>query len=416
MSESVVARQAARLRMAYAASPLNRFFTWWGGELAALLPARVRKLLAERRDEVLLALAPDAVRIERRGRHPMAPASLPRDGDIDALRAAVAQRIDGHEDPPQVLLCLPPERVLTRQLTLPQAAESNLRQVLAFEMDRQTPFRADQVHYDCRVLSRDEATRTMVVELALVPRTAIDPDLAALAEAGVALDGVDVRVADAPRNGFNLLPPERRAVRRNLWLTIDFALVAVVAVLLLVVMAQSVGNRAVALEALRAQTDSEREQARGVAALRTELKTAIEGANFLAERKRARPPISDILLDITGRLDNDTWLQRFSLNGDQLQLQGQARDAAGLITVLQQSPYLEAPALQGAITPDARTGKEQFLIQAKARAVVAAPAAAPTAAPAAAPAASDSSAPQLPTLAPEPAATKETDDAAAPGS
>jgi general secretion pathway protein L len=418
MSESVVARQAARLRMAYAASPLSRFFTWWGGELAGLLPARVRKLLAERRDEVLLGLAPDAVRIERRGRHPMAEASIPREGDVAALRAAIAQRVEGHEDPPQVLLCLPPERVLLRQLSLPQAAESNLRQVLAFEMDRQTPFRADQVHYDCRVLSRDEATRTMVVELALVPRAAIDPDLAALAETGVALDGIDVRAPDAPRSGFNLLPPERRAVRRNLWLQIDFALAGVVVVLLLLVMAQSVGNRAIALEGLRARTESEREQARGVAALRTELKTAIEGANFLAERKRARPPISDILLDITGRLGNDTWLQRFSLNGDQLQLQGQSREAAGLITVLQQSPYLEAPALQGAITPDARTGKEQFLIQAKARAVVVAPAAAP----AAEPASPDSTSTALPTLAPEPtpapapAPATETDDAAAPRS
>ena len=38
------------------------------------------------------------------------------------LLAAIAQRIDGHEDPPQVLLCLPPERVLLRQLSLPQAA------------------------------------------------------------------------------------------------------------------------------------------------------------------------------------------------------------------------------------------------------------------------------------------------------
>ncbi len=418
MSESVVARQAARLRMAYAASPLSRFLTWWGGELARLLPARVRALLAERRDEVLLGLAPDALQIERRGRHPLAQASLPREGDAAALRAAIAQRIDGQEDPPQVLLCLPPERVLLRQLSLPLAAESNLRQVLAFEMDRQTPFRADQVHYDCRVLSRDETTRTMVVELALVPRAAIDPDLAALTDAGVALDGVDVRAADAPRSGFNLLPPERRAVRRNLWLQIDLALVAVAIVLLLLVMAQSVGNRAIALDTLRAQTDGERDQARGVAALRTELKTAIEGATFLAERKRARPPISDVLLDITGRLGNDTWLQRFSLNGDQLQLQGQSREAAALITVLQQSPYIEAPALQGAITPDARTGKEQFLIQGKARVVatpVAAPAAAPEIAPAGSPASPSPGSAEVPVLAPEPApkTAPETDDAAA---
>ena len=73
------------------------------------------------------------------------------------------------------------------------------------------------------------------------------------------------------------------------------------------------------------------------------------------------------MLDLTRRLPADTWLQRFSVNADQVQLQGQSREAAALITLLQQSPYLEGPALQGAITPDARTGKEQFLIQAKLR-------------------------------------------------
>ncbi|MBP6690954.1 MAG: PilN domain-containing protein, partial [Xanthomonadales bacterium] len=132
-------------------------------------------------------------------------------------------------------------------------------------------------------------------------------------------------------------------------------------------------------------------EARSVAALRNTLKQAIDGASFLTERKSARPPTIDVMLDLTRRLPADTWLQRFSVNADQVQLQGQSREAAALITLLQQSPYLEGPALQGAITPDARTGKEQFLIQAKLRnpppaAAGAAPDAAPAAPPAAEPA------------------------------
>jgi general secretion pathway protein L len=126
--------------------------------------------------------------------------------------------------------------------------------------------------------------------------------------------------------------------------------------------------------------------ARGAATLRNTLKQAIDGASFLTERKGARPPTIDVMLDLTRRLPADTWLQRFSVNADQVQLQGQSREAAALITLLQQSPYLEGPALQGAITPDARTGKEQFLIQAKLRnppapAAPAAPAATPAAPP-----------------------------------
>jgi general secretion pathway protein L len=378
MSESVLARQAARLRMAYAASPLARFLTWWGRELSGLLPARLRALLAERRDEVLLSMDAAAVTIERRGREARAAESLARGGDAAELRAELGRRLEGGEEPPRVLLCLLPARVLRRTLSLPLAAEPTLRQVLAFEMDRQTPFRAEQVWFDCRIAGRDEAARTLAVDLAVVPRAVLDPEVEALSALGVALDGVDVCGADGAPAGFNLLPADRRAVRRNVWLRINLALGVAALVLLGVVMVQSVANREAALEALRAESDARRDAAREVAALRNELKTAIEGANFLAQRKRARPPISDLVLDATERLGNDTWLQRLSLNGDQLQLQGQSREAAGLITVLQQSPLVEAPALQGAITPDARTGKEQFLIQAKVRALPAQAAATPT--------------------------------------
>lgn len=367
MSDSVLARQAARLRLAYAASPLARFLAWWGRELAGLLPARARAALAERPDEVLLAVEPSTIAVERLGRDPRPPEALPRAGDPDALRAELARRIEGGESPPRLLLCLPASRVLRRGLTLPAAAGQGLRQVLAFEMDRQTPFRADQVWFDARIAGRDESARTLAVDIAVVPRVVLDSEVEALAALGVALDGVDVRGPDGVPAGFNLLPVERRAVRRNVWLRVNLALGAAALVLLGLVMVQSVANREAALQALRAETDARRAAARDVAALRDQLRNAIEGANFLAERKRGRPPISDLFLDATERLANDTWLQRLSLNGDQLQLQGQSPEAAGLITLLQQSPLMETPALQGAITPDARTGKEQFLIQAKVR-------------------------------------------------
>ena len=40
-------------------------------------------------------------------------------------------------------VALGPDEVLVRRVTMPAATEENLRQVLAFEMDRLTPFKAD---------------------------------------------------------------------------------------------------------------------------------------------------------------------------------------------------------------------------------------------------------------------------------
>lgn len=386
MSESVLTSQLARLRVAYAGTALHRFLTWWGRELAALVPVRVRDWFMERREEVRagieggeLVLTPPA---------PATPVRIALVPEAAAARPLVAQALVRDEEPPAVVLALQGARVLRRTLELPMAAEENLRQVLGFELDRQTPFRAEQVYFDCRVQRRDLAARQLVAEFALVPRAAVDAELATLEAAGVPLEAMDGVDAAGERLGFNLLPRERRAPRARFWLKVNLALAALALLLLGAVMAQSVANRERALAALEARTDKAQVEARSVAALRNTLKQAIDGASFLTERKSARPPTIDVMLDLTRRLPADTWLQRFSVNADQVQLQGQSREAAALITLLQQSPYLEGPALQGAITPDARTGKEQFLIQAKLRNPPAAAAgAAPDAAPAAPPAA-----------------------------
>lgn len=368
MTESVLDRQLARVRVAYATSPLARFFDWWWGQLRPLLPAKVQSWLSESRDEVLVTLSAERLDLVWSGGSGRAPASLERAVEPDLLKRDLAAYLSGTEEPPAIVLTLPAGRVLRRTFSLPAAAEQNLRQVLAFEMDRQTPFKADQVHYDYRILARDPATRQIRVEMAAVPRASVDADAAAMADLGVALNGVDIApIGGDRRPGFNLLPAERRARQRDVWLLANVGLGALCVLLLLVAMALSVSNRSKALEALRETVDRERVEAKAVADLRSELRGAVEGANFLSEKKRAQPVVSDLMLDLTRRLPPDTWLQRFSLTGRQIQLQGQADEAASLIRVLQQSQMLRGPAIQGAVTPDARTNKEQFLIQADAR-------------------------------------------------
>ena len=55
------------------------------------------------------------------------------------------------------------DEALVRRVTMPAATEENLRQVLGFEMDRLTPFRADDVYFDYRVVSRDAAAGQLAI-------------------------------------------------------------------------------------------------------------------------------------------------------------------------------------------------------------------------------------------------------------
>jgi general secretion pathway protein L len=367
----VIDRQLARLRTRLAKTPLPGFFAWWGRQLVACLPPRWRTLVEERSESLLLDLHGDEMivwreRADQASEYARISRSLPPDA-----QGAEFQRLRAALDDPSVrtILCIPAERVLQRNLSLPAAAEDNLRQVLAFEMDRQTPFKADQIYFDSRVVGRDASGRNLIVELVLLPRAQLDQEISALPAGAAALDGVDAW-RGAPGGGrrqINLLPQERRARRRDMRLPLNLGLAALVLALLFVNMDESLTNRADAVESMRAEVEKSNVDARQVATLRKTLADSVAGANFLSDKKRNSPLTVAVLDDLSRRLPEDTFLERLQIENGEIQLQGQAKEAAKLIALLGSSACLGDPRLQGQIQPDARTGKERFQITADAK-------------------------------------------------
>lgn len=368
MSQSIADRLGApldRARTRYAGSRLQRFLRWWGGELASMLPTRWRVLFAEGHARVLYANIATALelRIEEAGRETLL-ASVPLDADAD-----IAARIDAALGPNRVerprWLLLPGGQVLRRQISLPAAATDRLREVVAHELDRQTPFRADQVAYDCRVLSIDAANKIAQVELLVLPKDKLDAALAPLGPLATRLSGVDARDAEGRPLGCNLLPLERRQPidRRRLWLNLGLVVVALVA--LLFALNQMLDNRSNAVERLESAVAARHEQARLVGTLAKQLEEASAGANFLAQTRAAKPPMLAVLADISARIPDNTWLERFSEQDGQIYLTGQSTDAAGLVAKLQASKLLRSPALSGSVQPDALTKRDRFTLVAE---------------------------------------------------
>ncbi len=388
--------QLARLRTRYARTPLPRFFAWWGAELAALLPARARALLAERADALLLDVAARELAVWRQGAQGCVELGrLNLDAPAEAQKAAFA-RLRGQLDAPDLrrYYCIDGARTLRRAINLPVAAADNLRQVLAFEMDRQTPFKADHVYFDWRVAAHATADRNLHVDLIVVPRTQMDAELAAIAGCAPMLDGVDCwrDTRGGARLGLNLLPAERRYARKNLPLRLNLALGAAAAVLLVTCMLLWLDNRQAALEAMQADVVKAQNDAKQVSQLRKTLQDTIDSANFLSRKKHETPLMVDLLEDLTKRLPDDTYLERLNVDDkDKIELQGLSEDASKLIGLLNQSALLTNPSVQGTIQPDPRSKKDRFNItldfrsvaeaQASAKAGVAKPAAGGTHAP-----------------------------------
>ena len=158
---------------------ISRFFSWWFGELAALLPAGSgggsgntgRVLVIESDDDELRVHVEGA-----RGRSRTVGI-----GDANRVHDAV-QQVAATLDPSRtrVQVRLPAKLALSTRQSLPLSAEENLREVLGFEMDRLTPFRSNDVYFSYDVESRDRARQNLEVNLKVVRRKLVDPLLSAL--------------------------------------------------------------------------------------------------------------------------------------------------------------------------------------------------------------------------------------------
>lgn len=371
----------ARLRAGYATSPLPAFFAWWGGELRACMPARWRTLLDDHVETLLLDNSEDSLDVyyaSRPGQEPVA--RIPARLSHEEQRIAVSEARAALDDPrARMRLCLPRQRILLRTLKLPAAAEHNLTQVLGFEMDRQTPFKVDQVYLDQHISARDSETKKLTVDLAVVPRPALDAELKRLEPLELALDGIDGWAGDpgGERLGFNFLPTTQRVKHRNKRLFINLGLGAAALLLLLTAMSLWVSNRQQALLDMQAEVAKVQKQATQVVTLRKGLSESIKGASFLMRKKNETPVRIELLRALTHTLGDDTYLQRLSIDdNNRLSLQGQSDHAASLLEKVSKIPTLSDASFQGVIQPDARSGKERFNILATVTAQTTAPAAA----------------------------------------
>ena len=356
-----------RMRRAWRGSPLPEFFRWWGGELRALLPERWQSLFIGGADWYLLQHEGTQWTLRHAGNSvPMTRWSDTDDILIQQAALTSALKTIDREDL-RLALLLPTAAVLRRTLALPLAARDNLQQVMVFEIDRQTPFSAAQVYYAVRELPQPAAAGRVNAELVAVTRGTLDPLLELLTALKIPIDAVDLAVGN-DRLGVNLLPLERTPRRVRPRLRLNLALAAGCVLLLLLSLGTWLHNRQEALATMQDTVESMRADAQQVSSLRQQLQDNAGAAGFLAERKKKTVSMLSLMQDITARLPDTAWLERFSVdNSGQVGLQGQSVQAAKLLDALKDSALITDASFQGSIQPDPSTGKERFYLTAQLR-------------------------------------------------
>ena len=116
---------------------IRQVWDWWLGELGAMLPADWRRHLQGQGKPLLISSEPQQC-IIRMGTYDQQPIALPLHSAPSGL--VLQQLAELRSKVSRIVLLLPNEQVLVKQLNLPDATAANLANVLKFEMDKLTPF------------------------------------------------------------------------------------------------------------------------------------------------------------------------------------------------------------------------------------------------------------------------------------
>ncbi len=313
---------------------------WWLGELTEILPAKLRRIVANTKQRLVVSIESDEIVIHQ--------------GDESAL-----------QESGRCELQLSKDHILIRSLTLPLVAEENLREVLAFEMDRQTPFTADQVYYDFVISKRSSASKTLSLQLVVAPRGLVDDALATLAAAGIQ---ADVITTHGPDNGLeeciNLLPENKRNNRGTILHWANAALATLAILLVTTAIALPLIQKNQIIRSLETDVKAATVAAQASIELRQEVEKLVEGTSYLIRKKQSEPTVVHLLDEMTGIVPDHTWVNRIDIGSGEISIQGQSSAAAGLIALIEGSPSFGGTQFRSPLTQVVRTDQERFHLSA----------------------------------------------------
>lgn len=341
---------------------VREFFRWWFGQLADLLPQHLRKSAFNAADALVitpvgpLGHGTGAVSVDLRRNGKETPLGR---FPIEAVGSAEFPRVPGG---PSVLR-LGNSDVLAKTLTLPVAVERELDQALAFEMDRETPFAAEELYWTYRVAAVDRQNGRLSVRLLLVPKANLDPLLTELANLEVRPSRAEI--ADGPDKGASLPlsgngSPADRASPRLLW-----PVAAGCAALAIATIATPFLRQEIVLRSLESEVQSGRAAASEADGLRREIERLSGSAGFIeSEREKAGWPLG-VLAAATRILPDDTYLTELELRQRKLTLSGRSAGAARLIGALASDGEFRNPGFSAPVTRLEALHTELFTINAE---------------------------------------------------
>ena len=346
----------------------GKFLRWWGNELLGLLPEKWRSRVHQSRHIVVGQFAGQAggwrvLLVEEGGQKTLLEIEADRDQELTRGEASSLFNHDDYRSLERIYL-VPEDDVLKKTLRLPAATEGNLDQALRFEMDRHTPFRAEDVYADYVVVDRHNANNEIEVELVLIPRDELQHQHEQMQALGLLVHRASIGPVEQPLD-INLLPQQWQAEKHNERAQFNWALAGALVAVLVACMVGSIWLHDQRLDRLEERQQVVRQEAQAVAGLKRALEDRVESAQFLTQKRLTTPALIETLKEITRVLPDDTYLQSLQLENSRLLLYGYTDRAERLLELVNSADGISEASFARATQADARTGKDQFTLAAQ---------------------------------------------------
>lgn len=343
---------------------VKKFFQWWGRELVFLVPQALRQRLRERHGSVILL--PVAQGFELSLLDDAGQTLLHR--TIDSSQPDSFQQLKSQYqtiEKAEIVLRLSAEQALHKLIYLPAAAQENLQQVVSFELDRYTPFKAEQVYFTLLPLGQTEHQQIQVLLIA-APKQQLDQQLASLEALGIQPHRVDYAPAlsafPQSQGAYNLLPARFRQQTSKLGQSVQWLTAILLLLLSCAVLIWPVWQEGQAVDSLKARIKQLEKQNRIVDEQQTEIDVIHAETQKLIDIKGSSPTLLAVLNELSHLLNDETWLTHMHFADNQLQIQGQSPAASTLISTLEASDFFSGVSFVSPLTQDKTTGRERFQI------------------------------------------------------
>ena len=256
-------------------------------------------------------------------------------------------------------LMLKPADVLTKEFYLPEAAMENIYEVLAFEMDRQTPFATEEVYYGYKIINHDRIAKRVRVRLFLIPKKNLEEIFADLDRLGIR-----AAVATCMRDGesetvlsFDDAEPTRASTGRRLLhaLTAGFVIVLAVAVVItpLILKQQN-------LDELQTEIGKLRKELSESSKFRIDRRQYANQVAYVVQAQASRPSAIVVLRELAEKTSSDTVFSQIVLNASGLRLFGKSSNVSAAFDELDKSDHFRGGSIKLNTQTGSNNGTERF--------------------------------------------------------